>query len=67
MEKTDIQLQKTSLISAKTLGICLAGVLITIIAVTLFKVPVSTIGAAAILLACPLLHILMTRGNNHKH
>lgn len=67
MNNINTQIQKTSLISAKTFGICLAGVVIAIIAVTLFKVPVSVIGTAAILLACPLLHVLMMRSGNHKH
>ncbi len=67
MDKIDTHTQKTSFISVKTFGICLAGVIIAIIAVTLFKVPISTIGTAAILLACPLLHVLMMRGGNHKH
>jgi len=67
MDKIDVQVQKTSLVSAKTFGICLAAVAITVVAVTLFKVPVSTIGTAAILLVCPLLHLWMMRDGGHKH
>lgn len=67
MNNINTQVQKTSLISAKSIGICLTGVIIAIIAVTMFNVPISTVGTAAILLACPLLHVLMMRGSNHKH
>ena len=67
MNNISTQVQKTSLLSAKTLGICLVAVVIAVVAITLFKVPISTVGTAAILLACPLLHILMMRGGNHKH
>ncbi len=63
----NIQVKKNSLVSVKTIGICLMAVVITIIAVALFKVSLSTIGFAAILLACPLLHFWMMKDGNHKH
>ena len=67
MNNISTQVQKTSLLSAKTFGICLAAIAIAVIAITLFKVPVSTVGTAAILLVCPLLHIFMMRNGDHKH
>lgn len=67
MEKVDVHPQRNSILSLKTLGICLVGMAIALIAVTVFQVPVSTIGTAVILLACPLMHILMMRNGNHKH
>ncbi|KKR33535.1 MAG: hypothetical protein UT63_C0015G0016 [Candidatus Gottesmanbacteria bacterium GW2011_GWC2_39_8] len=66
MTETHDRVEKSSLFSVKTFGICLAGVVIAIIAVTVFNVPLSTIGTAAIFLACPLLHLLMMR-DGHKH
>ena len=59
----------------KTIGICLAGIVIAVIAMVFFKVPISIICIAAILLACPLLHLWMNSGEhgrtmkdgNHKH
>ena len=67
MEKIDTHTKKASFISARTFGICIAGVAIAIIAISVFNVPVSTIGTAAILLACPLMHILMMKDGKHKH
>lgn len=67
MEKIDTHAEKSSFISAKTFGICIAGVAIAIIAISVFKVPISTVGTAAILLACPLMHVLMMKDGKHKH
>ena len=67
MNNINNQVKSTSLVSAKTFGICLAAVGIAVVAVTLFKVPISTVGTAAILLACPLLHVWMMRNGGHKH
>ncbi len=60
--------KSSSLLSAKTLWICVAVAGIALAAVTFFKVPVGTIFFAGALLACPLLHIWMMRdGGGHKH
>lgn len=67
MEKTDTHTEKPSFVSAKTFGICIAGVAIAIVAISVFKVPISTIGFVAILLACPLMHIWMMKDGSHKH
>lgn len=64
-----------SLVSVKTLGICLALVAISLIALFVFKVPVNTLLLGGVLLACPLLHFWMMRGEHgrimkdggHKH
>ena len=63
----DIHTQKTSFVSTKTFGMCLVVITIAFVAVALFKVPVSTVGFAAILLACPLLHVWMMKDGVHKH
>lgn len=51
----------------KWVGICLAIGAVLLIAITVFKVPVSTVATTAIFLACPLLHIFMMKNGNHKH
>lgn len=53
--------------SLKWIGICLAVGASLLIAITVFKVPVSTVATSAIFLACPLLHIFMMKNGNHKH
>lgn len=67
MDKFDTHPQKTSLFSVKTFGMCLVAVVIVFFAVTIFKIPISTVGYAAILLACPLLHVWMMKDGVHKH
>ncbi|GEM_PF-1071976 len=59
--------QSSTLLSARTLGICLALAALAIAAVTIFKISLSTLGFAAILLVCPLLHVWMMRDGGHKH
>lgn len=51
----------------KWLGICLGLIALTIGAVTIFRIPVSTVLFGAVLLACPLMHIWMMKGGGHKH
>lgn len=58
---------KTSLVSVKTLGICLALIAVVFFAVILFKIPLSTVGFAGILLVCPLMHVWMMKDGGHKH
>lgn len=53
--------------SLKWIGICIAVGAALLIAITVFKVPVSTVATSAIFLACPLLHIFMMKNGNHKH
>lgn len=53
--------------SLKTLGICLVVVFVSIIALFVFKVPGKTLLLGGILLACPLLHLWMTKDGGHKH
>ena len=55
--------QNTSL---KWLGICIGLITLAIIAITIFRVPISTLVFGGFLLACPLMHILMMKGG-HKH
>lgn len=59
--------QNNSLVSNKTVGVCGTLVAITLIAVTVFKVPIGTLAFAGALLACPLLHVWMMKDGSHKH
>ncbi|MDO8687165.1 MAG: hypothetical protein Q7K41_01105 [Dehalococcoidales bacterium] len=38
-----------------------------LVAVSVFKVPVGTLGLYALLLLCPLGHFLLMRGMGHRH
>lgn len=67
MDVNHTHVQKNSLISTKTIGICIAVVAVAFLAVTIFRLPVSTVVFAGILLACPLLHVLMMKGGGHNH
>ncbi len=42
-------------------------VVLALVAVFIFKVPMGTLLFAGALLACPLLHIWMMKGGDHKH
>ena len=53
--------------SLKWLGICLGVVALAVVAVTIFRIPVSTVFFGAVLLACPLMHIWMMKDGGHKH
>jgi len=56
-------------VNKKHLWIMLAGCLVplaAILAVAVFKVPLGTVGIFALLLLCPLGHLLMMRGMGHK-
>lgn len=63
----DPKLQGKLPISLKTLGVCLVVVFVSIIALFVFRVPGKTLFLGGILLACPLLHLWMTRDGGHKH
>ena len=59
----------------KWFGICLGVVILALVAVNVFKVSMSTLFFAGILIACPLMHLWMMRGEHsrtmkdrgHKH
>ena len=59
--------QGNSMVSTKTLGICLTLVAIALIALFVFKVPINTLLLGGVLLACPLLHFWMMKDGEHKH
>lgn len=60
-------MERKSLISAKTLSICLLLLAVVFVAISVFRVPAGTLFFAGALLACPLLHLWMMRGGGHKH
>lgn len=62
-----VKQEGNSIVSAKTLGICLTLIAISLIALFVFKVPVNTLLLGGILLACPLLHLWMMKDGEHKH
>ncbi len=47
--------------------ICLLGLVAGGLALFVFKLPVGSVLTYGFILACPLLHILMMKGGNHKH
>ena len=51
----------------KILGICIVGVTLTFAAIWIFKVSPTNLVFAGTLLLCPLLHIFMMKGGDHKH
>ena len=65
--EASVKSQGNSIISVKTLGVCLALIAVALIALFVFKVSVSTLFLGGVLLACPLLHLWMTRDGEHKH
>ena len=54
-------------LSPKTLKICLGIVVIAVVALLVFKVPISGLLTVGILLLCPLMHIFMMKGMGHDH
>ncbi len=60
-------MERKSLISAKTLSICLILLMVVFVAISVFRVPAGTLFFAGALLACPLLHLFMMRNGGHKH
>ena len=58
---------KNSVVSSKTLGICLVFIAVSLIALFVFKIPVNTLLLGGVLLACPLLHFWMMKDGGHKH
>jgi len=59
--------ESNSFLSGKTLGICLALIVVAAVALTVFKVSVGTLFFAGVLLLCPLLHVWMMKDGGHKH
>lgn len=51
----------------KILGICLLLATVAFAAIWIFKVSPTNLIFAGTLLLCPLLHIFMMRGGDHKH
>ena len=51
----------------KWLGICLGLIAFGVGAVTIFRIPISTVFLGALLLVCPLMHIWMMKDGGHKH
>lgn len=50
----------------KILLICLVGLIVAFIAVTIFKVPLNSIFLFGVILLCPLMHVFMM-GGKHDH
>ncbi len=65
-QKNHFEQKGKPFVSTKILFICVAVVAIAIIAVTVFKVSINSLFFIVALLACPLMHILMMNGMNHK-
>lgn len=64
---TESKTHSGSLVSAKTVGICLGLIALAIGVVTLFNIPFATLVYVGVLLACPLMHIWMMKDGKHKH
>ncbi len=54
-------------LSSKTLKICLGIAVIAVVALLVFKVPISGLFTVGIFLLCPLMHIFMMKGMGHDH
>lgn len=59
--------KNSSLLSGKTLSICVGLIVLAIVALTVFKVSFGTFLFAGALLLCPLLHVWMMKDGGHKH
>jgi len=64
--KQNVPLKNNQPIS-KTIGFCVVLFVAVVIAISVFKVPIKSLLTYGILLACPLLHFFMMRGDGHKH
>lgn len=62
-----VKLQGDSIFSSKTLGICLIILVVSLVALFIFKIPFNTLLIGGIFLACPLMHFWMMKDSNHKH
>lgn len=65
--KSTHHVENNSILSRKTLGICLGLIILAIVALTVFKVSFGTLFFAGALLLCPLLHVWMMKDGGHKH
>lgn len=65
--KEIITTTKSTNSSLKILGICIAVATLAFAAIWIFKVSSNNLVFAGTLLLCPLLHIIMMRGGDHKH
>lgn len=54
-------------LSSKAIILCIFLIASALIATSIFKVPVTSVITFGLLLACPLLHFFMMRGDGHKH
>lgn len=45
------------------LKLCLLGIVLAVVAVTLFKIPISNVVFFGLILACPLMHVIMHGGH----
>lgn len=45
------------------LKLCLLGIVLAVAAVTLFKIPISSVLFFGLILACPLMHVIMHGGH----
>lgn len=61
-------MESLKLTRGKLLLICLAVLVIAVIAVTVFKVSIGNLFFFGVLLACPLMHLFMMKGHGgHGH
>ncbi len=47
--------------------LCIAGIVITVVALFVFKIPANNLLFFALLLACPLMHIFMGHGSHNEN
>ena len=67
MDTKDLTSAKSSNSLTKILGICLLVATVAFAAIWILKISPTSLLFAGTLLLCPLLHIFMMRGGEHKH
>lgn len=55
----------TSILSLRSLGICISILVLAFIVITVFKITPGTLLLTGMFIACPLVHILMMRNHDH--
>ena len=65
-EKVEVTTKNTNR-TLKILGICIAVATVAFAVIWIFKVTPANLVFAGTLLLCPILHIFMMRGGDHKH